>query len=89
VPFINKRALGAVAGIVGAGGNVGAVAAGFLFKSQAITWPTAMFILGTGVVACSFAAFAVTFNPEAEYEISPALPTQAEPAYATVAPATP
>ena len=28
VPFVNKRALGAVAGIVGAGGNVGAVLAG-------------------------------------------------------------
>jgi NNP family nitrate/nitrite transporter-like MFS transporter len=33
VPFVNKKALGAVAGIVGAGGNAGAVAAGFLFKS--------------------------------------------------------
>ncbi|APE30818.1 hypothetical protein BOX17_07545 [Halomonas aestuarii] len=29
VPIINKRALGAVAGIVGAGGNAGAVTAGF------------------------------------------------------------
>ena len=29
VPFINRKALGAVAGIVGAGGNAGAVAAGF------------------------------------------------------------
>jgi hypothetical protein len=32
VPFIDKRALGGVAGIIGAGGNVGAVAAGFLMK---------------------------------------------------------
>ena len=31
VPFINKKALGSVAGIVGAGGNFGAVSAGFLF----------------------------------------------------------
>jgi NNP family nitrate/nitrite transporter-like MFS transporter len=37
VPFINKKALGAVAGIVGAGGNAGAVAAGFLFKNPALT----------------------------------------------------
>ena len=35
VPFVNKRALGAVAGIVGAGGNVGAVLAGFLFRRAA------------------------------------------------------
>ena len=32
VPFVNSKALGGVAGIVGAGGNVGAVLAGFLMK---------------------------------------------------------
>ena len=32
VPFIDSKALGGVAGIIGAGGNVGAVAAGFLMK---------------------------------------------------------
>ena len=37
VPFINRKALGAVAGIVGAGGNAGAVAAGFLFRAESIT----------------------------------------------------
>lgn len=47
VPFVNKRALGAVAGIVGAGGNVGAVLAGFLFKASSLTWPEALLILGT------------------------------------------
>ncbi len=65
VPFVNKRALGAVAGIVGAGGNAGAVAAGFLFKSG-MPWSTALLILGGLVTACSFCAFAVTFSPEAE-----------------------
>ncbi|MEZ6070057.1 MAG: MFS transporter [Pirellulales bacterium] len=66
VPFINKRALGSVAGIVGAGGNAGAVAAGFLFKSGAISWPTALFVLGALVTACSFLSLAVTFSPETE-----------------------
>jgi NNP family nitrate/nitrite transporter-like MFS transporter len=33
VPFIDRNALGGVAGIIGAGGNVGAVAAGFLLKA--------------------------------------------------------
>ncbi len=68
VPFINKRALGSVSGIVGAGGNVGAVAAGFLFKSDAIAWPTALFLLGVIVTACSFASFAITFSTQAEAE---------------------
>ncbi len=67
VPFINKRALGAVAGIVGAGGNAGAVAAGFLFKG-AIAWPTALMILGAIIVGCSFCALLIRFSPEAESE---------------------
>ena len=34
VPFINKKCIGSVSGIVGAGGNAGAVACGFLLKGQ-------------------------------------------------------
>lgn len=68
VPFINKKALGSVSGIVGAGGNAGAVAAGFLFKSSLINWPTALFILGAIVTASSFLAFAVNFNQAAEHD---------------------
>ncbi len=67
VPFVNKKALGAVAGIVGAGGNAGAVAAGFLFKGD-LPWPTALLVLGGLVMLCSFSAFAVQFSPEAEDE---------------------
>jgi NNP family nitrate/nitrite transporter-like MFS transporter len=65
VPFINKKALGAVAGIVGAGGNAGAVAAGFLFKGS-LEWPLALLILGTVVTASSFLAFTVRFSAAAE-----------------------
>jgi NNP family nitrate/nitrite transporter-like MFS transporter len=61
VPFINKRALGAVAGIVGAGGNVGAVMAGFLFKST-LNWPTAFLTLGVVVTLCSFTALTIRFS---------------------------
>jgi NNP family nitrate/nitrite transporter-like MFS transporter len=53
--------LGSVAGIVGAGGNLAAVGAGFLFKSEGIAWPTAFLLLGSAVTACSFLTFAVTF----------------------------
>jgi NNP family nitrate/nitrite transporter-like MFS transporter len=66
VPFINSRALGSVAGMVGAGGNAGAVAAGFLFKAEAISWPTAFFILGAMVTCCSFLSFAVTVKDSPE-----------------------
>jgi len=68
VPFINPKALGSVSGIVGAGGNAGAVAAGFLFKTEAINWPTALFILGAIVTGCSFLSFLVRFNEETEEE---------------------
>jgi NNP family nitrate/nitrite transporter-like MFS transporter len=61
VPFVNRRALGAVAGIVGAGGNVGAVLAGFLFKTSSLTWSQAILILGTLITASAAFAFAVRF----------------------------
>jgi NNP family nitrate/nitrite transporter-like MFS transporter len=66
VPFVNKKALGAVAGIVGAGGNVGAVAAGFLFKTSSVTWPQALMILGVLVLASSTLAFVVRFSERDE-----------------------
>jgi NNP family nitrate/nitrite transporter-like MFS transporter len=62
VPFVNRRALGAVSGIVGAGGNVGAVLAGFLFKTKALTWPQALLILGVLVAASATLALAVRFD---------------------------
>lgn len=61
VPFVNKRALGAVAGIVGAGGNVGSVLAGFLFKG-AMPWTQALLVLGAAISAVSLLAFLVRFS---------------------------
>ncbi len=49
VPFINQKAVGSVAGIVGAGGNVGAMLIGFLFKS--VAYEQAFFYLGFGVLS--------------------------------------
>jgi MFS transporter, NNP family, nitrate/nitrite transporter len=68
VPFINKKAMGAVAGIVGAGGNAGAVAAGFLFKVDSMSYPEALFIIGLVVAGTSSLALLVRFSPEAEKE---------------------
>ncbi|QTP58347.1 MFS transporter [Billgrantia antri] len=68
VPFINKKALGAVAGIVGAGGNAGAVAAGFLFRSETISYQQGLFYLGIAVVIASLCALVVRFSTEVEAE---------------------
>jgi len=67
VPFINKKALGAVAGVVGAGGNAGAVAAGFLFKG-AMDWNEVFFVIGIVVSIASFLTFFLRFSPEQERE---------------------
>ena len=60
-PFINRKALGGVAGIIGAGGNVGAVLAGFLNKAAPSTQECLM-ILGFIVTATSLCAIAVRFS---------------------------
>lgn len=69
VPFVNKKALGAVAGIVGAGGNVGAVLFGFLFRMEGVSYATALFWLGFIVMGCSVFSLLVKFSPETEREV--------------------
>jgi NNP family nitrate/nitrite transporter-like MFS transporter len=66
VPFIHKRAVGPVAGIVGAGGNAGAVAAGFLFRIESLATQDALLILGILVAATSSLSLLVRFSPEVE-----------------------
>jgi NNP family nitrate/nitrite transporter-like MFS transporter len=75
VPFINRRALGAVSGIVGAGGNMGAVALGFLFKSASIDWHTALLISGMAVTCISFASFLISYREEVAHEPAIAPPS--------------
>jgi len=66
VPFINKKALGAVAGIVGAGGNMGAVAAGFLIRREDVSYSQGLLILGGLVSLAAFFTFLVRFKPAEE-----------------------
>ncbi|SNR83254.1 MFS transporter [Hymenobacter mucosus] len=49
VPFVNTKAIGSVSGIVGAGGNLGAMLVGFLFKSATISYTMAFLYIGVGV----------------------------------------
>jgi NNP family nitrate/nitrite transporter-like MFS transporter len=63
VPFIDRQALGGVAGVIGAGGNVGAVAAGFLLKATGSVQHS-FALLGAFVIAGSLCALAVRFSAE-------------------------
>ena len=63
VPFIDRKALGGVAGIIGAGGNVGAVAAGFLMKGLGDLRLT-LVVLGILATASALCAVAVRFSDE-------------------------
>jgi NNP family nitrate/nitrite transporter-like MFS transporter len=56
-----------VAGTVGAGGNAGAVAAGFLFKSD-MAWNDAFLVIGIVVTCASVLPFLVRFSPQQEEE---------------------
>ncbi|KAF3999708.1 MFS transporter [Glaciimonas immobilis] len=61
VPFVDRKALGGVAGIVGAGGNVGAVLAGFLMKGLGDVQNT-LSLLGIMVTVSALCAIAVRFS---------------------------
>lgn len=71
VPFINKKAIGAVSGIVGAGGNVGAVLAGFLFKSEGLSYRESLFIIGIAVIAVSVISFMIAMPKRIKEDLLP------------------
>jgi MFS transporter, NNP family, nitrate/nitrite transporter len=71
VPFINKKAIGAVSGIVGAGGNVGAVLAGFLFKSEDMSYRESLFIIGIAVIAVSIISFMIAMPKRIKEDLLP------------------
>lgn len=60
-PFIDEQAKGGVAGIIGAGGNVGAVLAGFLMK-EALSMQAGLRTLGMLVILSAGCALAVRFS---------------------------
>jgi MFS transporter, NNP family, nitrate/nitrite transporter len=51
VPFINTKNVGLISGVVGAGGNLGGMCFGFLFKSESISYMQAFSAIGTVVLA--------------------------------------
>jgi NNP family nitrate/nitrite transporter-like MFS transporter len=62
VPFIKPDGVGAVAGIVGAGGNVGAVLAGLLFRNKANSTQVGLLWLGCAVLVAAALAAVIRFG---------------------------
>lgn len=55
-PFLHRGSLGTVAGIVGAGGNVGAMLASLLFRVPSEAWPRSLMWLGGLALIAALAA---------------------------------
>jgi NNP family nitrate/nitrite transporter-like MFS transporter len=90
VPMLNKRALGSIAGVVGAGGNVGAILGGLLFRSETLATADAFLYLGFAVLAASAATLGLRFSSEEERatrgELEASLSARAaQPAYVDAA----
>jgi MFS transporter, NNP family, nitrate/nitrite transporter len=69
-PFINTKNVGMVAGIVGAGGNIGGMLMGFLFKSENITYAQAFQYIGWMAVGAAAIVAITKFsrnNSEGEF----------------------
>jgi NNP family nitrate/nitrite transporter-like MFS transporter len=72
VPFINEKNVGLVSGIVGAGGNLGGMLFGFLFKSESITYVEAFTYIGYIVIAVSVIVLLTRFIKKPATEASTA-----------------
>lgn len=62
VPFVNEKNVGLISGVVGAGGNLGGMLFGFLFKSDNITYVQAFTYIGITVVVVSGLVLATRFR---------------------------
>jgi NNP family nitrate/nitrite transporter-like MFS transporter len=62
VPFIDDKNVGLISGIVGAGGNVGGMLFGFLFKSKIISYPQAFSYIGYIVIGVAIIILLTRFQ---------------------------
>jgi MFS transporter, NNP family, nitrate/nitrite transporter len=75
-PFVNRKAVGVISGVVGAGGNVGGMLMGFLFKAQSITYTQAFLYIGIVVLAVGALLFLVNFSKENSAKVQEELAVQ-------------
>ncbi|MES2807529.1 MAG: MFS transporter [Bacteroidota bacterium] len=64
VPFVNEKNVGLVSGVVGAGGNLGGMLFGFLFKSSTITYVEAFTYIGYAVIVVSVIVLITRFQKQ-------------------------
>ncbi|MET4082659.1 NNP family nitrate/nitrite transporter-like MFS transporter [Pedobacter sp. UYP30] len=69
VPFVNEKNVGLISGIVGAGGNAGALVFGFLFKSENISYVQAFEYIGIAVLVVSVIIFITKFTIKESDEV--------------------
>lgn len=69
VPFVNEKNVGLISGIVGAGGNIGGMAFGFLFKSESITYVQAFEYIGITIIVVSLIIFITKFIAKDSTEV--------------------
>jgi MFS transporter, NNP family, nitrate/nitrite transporter len=62
VPFINEKNVGLISGIVGAGGNLGGMIFGFLFKSKNLSYIDAFTYIGITVMIVSAVVLVTKFK---------------------------
>lgn len=77
VPFVNEKNVGLVSGIVGAGGNLGGMMFGFLFKAKSISYVQAFSYIGYIVIAVGLVVLVTRFR-----KTNTPAPVKAEPEFA-------
>jgi len=64
VPFINEKRTGMIAGVVGAGGNLGGMIFGFLFRSASLRYAEAFGAIGMAAVGVAVFVSCVRWAPD-------------------------
>ncbi|HEY4107765.1 MFS transporter [Puia sp.] len=85
VPFISESSMGLISGVVGAGGNLGGMLFGFLFRSESITYAAAFTYIGLMVVTIAFIVLVTRWRRENAGALRPDSP---HPAATSATPAT-
>lgn len=80
VPFMNKRAIGMVSGIVGAGGNMGAMLMGIVLKMEGVTYQNGIMYIGIAVSLIALLALFIVpvFQRRAAEVVAVVVPVPAE-----------